>query len=64
MDARTSYTDKDAQVPTGPSWMFVPLAIRADLVTFELDKGLEGLSVLGRPVGRRPSRHQDWVKVL
>lgn len=64
MYAGTSNADKDTQIPTCPSWMFVSLAIRADLVTFELDKGLEGLGVLGRPVGRRPSRHQGWVKVL
>jgi hypothetical protein len=37
VDARAADADKNAQIPTRPSWMLVPLAVCTDFVALEFD---------------------------
>lgn len=66
MYARTSYADENTQVPTRPSWMLIPFAIRTRLVPLQFHKALKSLGVprsaLRRWIGSSP-RHDGLADV-
>ena len=51
VNAGTSNTDKDTEIPTRPSWMFVLLAVCTTLVAFQLHQAFECLLIGSRPIG-------------
>jgi len=58
MNTGASYANEDTQVPACPSRMFIPLAIRAALVRFQLDKLFQRIAItLRRALRHRSPRH-------